>query len=189
MSAFFLYSCEEGEQKTNSLLENHKEQKQFSFRLNEKIKKNSFTDSLSKVNKNFMNLINNFEDSIYTIELLRDKTKQNMSYIHPLTLRRKQSILDTPAVKSRLVLTHLHIRKLNYLINKKNIQKDTVEKTLNTIVKDINHLLYVADKYRKKKDEFKEILDYDSILHDSTFQLNHTYKTTSLPQLSHKTHD
>ncbi len=168
----FFLSCEEGSEVYKREKNIKKKSEIFKIYLNQKIKKTALTDSLAKKNKNFKKLIDNFTDTVYTIELLRDKTKQNMSYIHPLTLRRKQSLLDTPAVKSRLVLTRMHINKLNYLINNDNLEKDTIEKTFNSIVKDINNLIYVAEKYRRKKDEFKEILEYDSIMKDTTRKLD-----------------
>ena len=164
----FSLSCEKEIQVQENQKNTKEENEILKIRLHNKIKKNSLTDSLAKVNKNFKNLINNFNDSLYSLELLRDKTKQNMSYIHPLTLRRKQSLLDTPSVKSRLVLTRLHINKLNYLINKKKIEPDTIEKTLNKIVSDINLMIEIAGKYHRQKDEFKEILEYDSIMKDTT---------------------
>ncbi len=137
------------------------------IKLHTKIYQTTLLDSLTKNNKNLKNLVQNFKDSIYSIELLKDKTKQNMSYIRPLTLMRRQSILDTPAVKSRLILTNMHIKKLNYLINKKTLDKDSIEKTLNRIVFDLNNVLLIAQKYNHNKDEFLEILQYDSIMHDS----------------------
>jgi hypothetical protein len=183
VSVFFLilslFSC--NEDKTDAVTQQNKNsvEKRIKFKLNTKIYKTRLSDSISRKDKNFKNLIENFEDSIYTLELLRDKTKQNLSYIHPLTLRRKISLLDTPAIKSRFVLTHVHLKKLNYLINKKNIEPDTIEQTLNRIVYDLNNVIQIAEKYNNQRDEFQEILEYDSIVNDT----NKKEKISVLPNL------
>jgi len=163
---FVFFSCESPTKETVNSSSQKKEAEQI-FRQKEEINKKPLLDSLAAVNKNFKNLIHNFSDTIYTIDLLKDKTKQNLSYIHPLTFRHKQSILDTPSVKSRLVLTNMHLKKLNYLINKKQIDSDSIEKTLNKIVLDINKIVDIAEKYKNQKDEFLEILQFDSIANDT----------------------
>ena len=186
---FFFLSCDS--KKTRPVRKNSSQPKKEIFiKQSHRIKKSPLLDSIIKVNKNFKNLVQNFEDSIYTLDLLKDKTKQNMSYIHPLILRRRQSLLDTPAIKSRLVLTNVHIKKLNYLLNKKNINLDSINRTLNRIILDLNNVIDIAEKYNHKKDEFLEILQYDSIMHDTINKknLDNNPIKKSILNLPQKTH-
>ncbi len=162
-----LFSCNYNETVSPQEKNRKPQNKNVEVKLHSRIIKNKWTDSLAKKNKNFKNLIQNFEDTIYSIELLKDKTKQNLSYIHPLTMKGRKNITDTAAIKSRFVLAEVHLKKLNYLLNKNQPDKDSIEKTLNRIVLDINNVIKIGERYKSNTDEFKEILAYDSIANDT----------------------
>ena len=128
-----------------------------------KIDKKSVPAGLLKENKNFKNLISTFNETQYSVEQLKDKTHQSLKFIRPLTFKRKKSILDTSAIKSRFVLTEIHIKKLDYQLNKHKINKDSLEKTLGNIVLDINRIIHLIPIYKDNTDEFEAILKHDSI--------------------------
>ncbi len=129
----------------------------------EKISKKNIPVDLLNKNKNFNNLINNFNNDKYSVEQLKDKTKQNLKYIHTLTFKTKKSVLDSTALKSRFVLTEIELKRLNFLLNQKNINIDTIEKTVNQVVIDLNKIINLIAVYKDNTDEFEEILSIDSI--------------------------
>jgi len=178
----FIFSCNTDTEKQTDTIKIKSEQEQPVFIVKKRLKSNKISDSLMQKEKNLQKLIHNLQDSTYTIELLKDRTAQNISNIHPLTFIKTHSVLDTAAIRSRFVLTEVHLKKLNYLINKKHIKKDTVEKTLNQIVSDVNHIIDQMEIYQNHTDEFEEILKYDSIKHDTIIFNDLPVKNKKIPK-------
>ncbi len=177
-----IFSCDTPkENQLNSPNKNSK-QEQPVFIVKKRLKSSNILDSLMIKEKNLQKFIHNLRDSIYTLELLKDRTTQNISNVHPLTFIKTNSILDTAAIRSRFVLTEVHLKKLDFLINKKKIEKDTVEKTLNQIVSDVNHIIDQMEIYQNHTDEFEEILKYDSIKHDTIIFNDLPVKNKKIPK-------
>ena len=176
-----IFSCRHNKENPIATQKKKNEPESSLFFVSNKLKQSKILDSLMQKEKNLQKLIHNLQDSTYTIELLKDRTVQNISNVHPLTFIKTHSVLDTAAIRSRFVLTEVHLKKLNYLINKKNTKKDTIEKILNQIIADINHITEQIQIYQQKTDEFEEILKYNSIKHDSIIFNNIPLNKKKLP--------
>ncbi len=178
---FSIVTCKQETTKNNQKpLETKK--KQETFYQKAKLIKIEALDSLMKKEKNLQKLIRNLQDSIYTLELLKDRIPQNISYIHPLTFIKTHTVLDTAAIRSRFVLTEVHLRKINYLINKPKVDKDSIEKTLDQVITDINNIVKHIELYQNTNDEFKDILNYDSIKHDTENIGNSIINSKKIPK-------
>jgi len=117
-----------------------------------------------KKNKNFIKLYESYSPETYSIDELVDLTKENLKLYKLTKSRRFPSKIDTPPIKSRLVLSEINLKKLNFLLNKNKIEPDTIEKILNTVVKNLNSVVDNMRLYTKSYDEFEEILSRDSII-------------------------
>ncbi len=124
-------------------------------------------------NNYFIKLYESFKPENYSIDELVDLTNKDLQYIQSARSRHFKSKADTTAVKSRLVLTHINLKKMNFLLKKPAQNKDTIEKTLNALVHNINDVIYKINIYNQSEDEFKSILSHDSlaqIKQDSLFR-------------------
>ena len=117
-----------------------------------------------KANENFIKLYESFNPDSYSVDELIDMTKNNLKIFKQLKIRRFKSQIDTPSVKSRLVLTEINIKKLDFLLHKKQIEPDTIRKTLDEITRDINATLSKIRLYNQSIDEFENILVKDSLV-------------------------
>ncbi len=132
-----------------------------------------------KKNNNFIKLVESFKPENYSIDELIDLTNKDLKLFKQLKARHFKSKLDTAAVKSRLVLTEINLKKLRFLIHKKQIETDTIQKTLNTVVKNLNAVIDKMKIYNTGYDEFEEILTRDSLAQA---------RKDSMPKLDHIQH-
>ena len=117
-----------------------------------------------KTNENFIKLYESFLPDSYSIDELIDLTKNDLDILKQLKMKRFKTKIDTAPVKSRLVLTEINIKKLNFLLHKKKIEPDTIRKTLDAITRDLNITLSKIKLYNQSVDEFEDILVKDSLV-------------------------
>ena len=114
-------------------------------------------------NKNFEKLINSFQAETYTLDELTELTTQDIQYLQHLHRKAFNGNADTAAVHSRLILAEVNLKKLNFLLQKKKIQIDTIKSTLNAIIDNLNSVINQIELYNRSDDEFEHILKYDSL--------------------------
>lgn len=133
------------------------------------------TQKIIKKNKNLNLLLNSFNKEVYSIDQLKDLVKQNLNYTKSIN----QSSRDTAAIKSRMLVTEINLKRLNFLLQKKKIQTDTIKKTLNAIVQNLQSVVQQFDIYRNNTNEFDEIMKLDSLPADQKDSiLNHIHKSS-----------
>jgi len=167
-------SCEN--KNDNNLKNPQKNKKITSITINNNTSVDS-TNDISKLiskNKNFDNLFRSLQKKTFSVEELIDIVKQDLNYIKEIRQSPKNKRIDTATVKSRLLLTEINLKKMQFLLHKKPPQKDTIEKTLKAIINNMNSTINQIRIYNYNFDEFSEILAIDSIQkakHDSLQKL------------------
>ncbi len=116
-----------------------------------------------KKNVDFLKFYETLKPTSYSLDELIDLTTKDLKLFRQMRVRRFKSKIDTAAVKSRLVLTEINLKKLRFLLHRKKIEKDTVEKTLNALVKSLNGTIEQMQLYNQSTDEFENILTHDSL--------------------------
>jgi len=132
-----------------------------------------------KKNENFIKLVESFAPETYSTDELIDLTEKDLKMFKSIQYRHFNSKADTAAVRSRLILAEINLKKLNFLLHKKKIAPDTLQKTFNEIVKNLNSVITKIKLYSDAPDEFESILAHDSMMkikRDSLF-LNQNSKT------------
>jgi len=127
-----------------------------------------------KKNENFIKLIESFKPKTYSIDELIDLTTKDLKIFNSIRARHFKSKADTAAVKSRLLLVEINLKRLNFLLNKDKINTDTIQKTFNEIVLNLNRVVQKIRLYSNAPDEFESILAHDSmaqIKRDSLFNI------------------
>jgi hypothetical protein len=114
-------------------------------------------------NENFEKLIKSFQSASYTLDELVELTGKDIKYVQQLHNKAFKGKIDTAAVNGRLVLTEVILKKLNFLLKKEKPQTDTIKKTLNALINNLNSVINQIELYGKSYDEFEHILKYDSI--------------------------
>ena len=104
-----------------------------------------------------------FKPQTYSVDELIDLSTKNLQLIKSVQSRHFKSKADTAAVKSRLILTEINIKKLHFLLQKPERNKDTIEKTLNAIIINLNDVIDKIQVYSQSTDEFESILAHDSL--------------------------
>jgi len=124
-----------------------------------------------KLNPNFVKFYESLKPDAYSIDELVDLTQKDLKLFKELRIRRFNSKIDTPAVKSRLVLTEINLKRLNFLLHKKKIETDTIRKTLDALTRNVNATIDKINLYNQSIDEFETILVKDSLmqLHKDSF--------------------
>jgi hypothetical protein len=167
-------SCEDETKSELKSSQKNKKKTQIVIKQNKSVNSTKDIENLLKKNKNFGQLFGSLHKNEYSIEELIDITKQNLDYIKELRQSPKNQRIDTATVSSRLVLTEINLRRLHFLLNKNNLEKDSIEKTLNIIISNINNTINQIKIYNYSFDEFEDILAIDSIQrvkHDSLQKL------------------
>ncbi len=116
-----------------------------------------------KKNNYFTKLYESFKPQTYSVDELIDLSTKNLQLIKSVQSRHFKSKADTAAVKSRLILTEINIKKLHFLLQKPERNKDTIEKTLNAIIINLNDVIDKIQVYSQSTDEFESILAHDSL--------------------------
>ncbi len=137
-----------------------------------------------KKNQNFNKIVESFKPETYSIDQLIDLTEKDLKLFKQMKARRFKSKIDTAPVKSRLILTEINLKRLNFLIHKKKIETDTIEKTLNTLVQNLNTVIDKMHLYNDSYDEFEEILARDSLVQARKDSLP-KIRAQNLPQIKH----
>ena len=117
-----------------------------------------------KLNPNFSKFYESLKPDTYSIDELVDLTQKDLKIFKELRIRRFNSKIDTPAVKSRLVLTEVNLKRLNFLLHKKKIETDTIRKTLDELTRNLNATIDKISLYNQSIDEFENILVKDSLM-------------------------
>jgi len=117
-----------------------------------------------KLNPNFSKFYESLKPDTYSIDELVDLTQKDLKLFKELRIRRFNSKIDTPAVKSRLVLTETNLKRLNFLLHKKRIETDTIRKTLDELTRNLNATIDKISLYNQSIDEFENILVKDSLM-------------------------
>ena len=117
-----------------------------------------------KLNPNFSKFYESLKPDTYSIDELVDLTQKDLKIFKELRIRRFNSKIDTPAVKSRLVLTETNLKRLNFLLHKKRIETDTIRKTLDELTRNLNATIDKISLYNQSIDEFENILVKDSLM-------------------------
>ena len=117
-----------------------------------------------KLNPNFIKFHESLKPDTYSIDELVDLTQKDLKLFKELKVRRFNSKIDTPAVKSRLVLTEVNLKRLNFLLHKKKIETDTIRKTLDELTRNLNATIDKINLYNQSVDEFETILVKDSLV-------------------------
>ena len=121
-------------------------------------------NKVAKLNPNFIKFYESLKPDTYSIDELVDLTQKDLKLFKELRIRRFNSKIDTPAVKSRLVLTEINLKRLNFLLHKKRIETDTIRKTLDELTRNLNATIDKISLYNQSIDEFENILVKDSLL-------------------------
>jgi len=124
------------------------------------------TDDIKEIidrNKNFIKILESFKQKTYSTDELIDLTNKDLELFLHMRNAHFKSTADTAAVKSRLLLTEISLKKLNFLLHKKKIETDTVQKTFNQIINNLNSVIQKIRLYSQSTDEFESILAHDSI--------------------------
>jgi len=124
-------------------------------------------------NPGFFKIVESLQADTYSLEELIDLVEKDLKFFNQIKVRKFKSKLDTAPVKSRLILAEINTKRLDFLIHKKQPQVDTISKTFNEIVKNINSVIEQMHIYNTSYDEFEEILERDSLSQvrkDSLFQ-------------------
>jgi len=117
-----------------------------------------------KKNEQILKIYESFTPKTYSLEELRDLVEKDLKIFEQTRNRPFKTKVDTAAVKSRLILTEVNLKKLNFLLHKNQPPIDTIEKTLNAIVDNLNGVTQQIKLYSSSTDEFEDILVKDSIL-------------------------
>jgi len=146
------------------------------------------TQRIIEKNKNLNLLLKSLNKKTYSIDELKDLVKQDLRYIKSISQSRK----DTAAIKSRILVSEINLKKLNFLLQKKNIKTDTIQKTLHAIIYNLQSVVQQISIYKDNTDEFDEIMKLDSLPstqkdsllapHPTSLKQNHTPKTKSTPK-------
>jgi len=116
-----------------------------------------------KKNVDFLKFYETLKPASYSLDELIDLTTKDLKLFRQMRVRRFKSKIDTAAVKSRLILTEINLKKLRFLLHRKKIESDTIEKTLNALVKSLNGTIEQMQLYNQSMDEFETILTHDSL--------------------------
>jgi hypothetical protein len=167
-------SCENKSKNKLKSSQKNKKKTQIVIKQTESVNSTKDIEDLLKKNKNFGQLFGSLHKKEYSIEELIDITKQNLDYVKKLRQSPKNQRIDTATVSSRLILTEINLKKMYFLLQNKETNKDSIEKTLNIIVNNINKTINQIKIYHYSFDEFEDILSIDSIQkakHDSLRKL------------------
>ncbi len=163
-------SCKEETKNNLTNTQKNKKKEQIIIKNNNTINSTKDITELINKNKNFDHLFHSFSKKEFSIEELIDIVKQDLSYVKDIRQMPKSKQIDTATVKSRLLLTEINLKKMQFLLHKKTPDKDSIEKTLNTIVSNMNSTINQLTIYNYSFDEFSAILAIDSVQkakHDS----------------------
>ncbi len=130
----------------------------------ERLKSIEPIQKVAKLNPNFVKFYESLTPDTYSIDELVDLTQKDLKLFKELRIRRFNSKIDTPAVKSRLVLTETNLKRLNFLLHKKRIETDTIRKTLDELTRNLNATIDKIRLYNQSIDEFETILVKDSLM-------------------------
>ncbi len=117
-----------------------------------------------KKNEQILKIYESFSPETYSIDELIDIVEKDLKIFKQTKGRPFRTKIDTAAVKSRLILTEINLKKLDFLLHKKQPSIDTIEKTLNAIISNLNGVTQQIKLYSSSTDEFEDILVKDSIL-------------------------
>ncbi len=119
---------------------------------------------LLKNNKEFIKLYESLKPDSYSIDELIDLTDNDIKLLKKIKIKHFSKKIDTPPVQSRLVLTEVNFKRLDFLIHKKHKEPDTIRKTLDEITRNINTVIEKIELYNQSIDEFENILVKDSLM-------------------------
>ncbi len=117
-----------------------------------------------KKNEQILKIYESFSPETYSIDELIDIVEKDLKIFKQTKGRPFRTKIDTAAVKSRLILTEINLKKLDFLLHQKQPSIDTIEKTLNAIISNLNGVTQQIKLYSSSTDEFEDILVKDSIL-------------------------
>ena len=121
--------------------------------------------------QDFFKLVETFQPRSFSLDELIDLTEKDLKLMPTIKSKRLKPSMDTAAIKSRIVLTEVYLHKLKYLVHKKKPEKDTIAKTVNAIVNNLNSVIRQMKIYNGSTDEFESILHHDSIVQNNKEQL------------------
>ena len=117
-----------------------------------------------KKNENFENLIKSFQVNTFTLDELSELTEKDLKYVRQLHQKAFKGKTDTAAISSRLILTEINLKKLDFLLHKQKPQTDTIKKTVDAIISNLNSVIQQVKLYAQSDDEFENILKRDSLI-------------------------
>ncbi|GEM_PF-3085318 len=147
----------------------------------EKLGSTAEIDAFIKSNKNFVSLLNSFNQDKYLVEELKDIAEQDLKHINAIIQSKLSKEIDTEAVRSRIVLTKISLKRLLFLLNKKEINRDTIQHTYDYLVKNMNAIIKQMKIYARSKDEFDEIINLSSSKDSIDRKNKQDRKTIKLP--------
>ncbi len=156
-------SCREIEKKT-VVVKKKQPEKIAIIRRTVNLKPVDAIEDVLKNNKEFIKLYESLKPDSYSIDELVDLTKNDLEIFKQLKIKRFIKKIDTPPVKSRMVLTEINFKRLDFLIHKKIKEPDTIRKTLDEITRNINTVIDKINLYNQSIDEFENILVTDSLI-------------------------
>ncbi len=164
---FFLlivFSCRNKTEKKLPVAQKKQEKNIEIIKRSEQLKSIEPINKVAKLNPNFIKFYESLKPDTYSIDELVDLTQKDLKLFKELRFRRFNSKIDTPAVKSRLVLTEINLKRLNFLLHKKKIETDTIRKTLDELTRNLNTTIEKISLYNQSIDEFENILVKDSLV-------------------------
>jgi len=184
LSGLFLlinFACQKEIKQTAK--DTQKSTKKYSFVVKRNTKLTDYEDikKLTEKNPAFIKILESFQPETYSLDELIDLTEKDLKKFKTLKIKKFQNQLDTAAVKSRMVLTEVYINKLNFLIHKKKPQKDSISRTLNAIIVNLNNVLDQMRIYSQDTDEFESILKHDSIAKQAKLKANDSINLKNIP--------
>jgi len=131
----------------------------------------AFTEKMTKdfiKQKEIIALFQSFENQSYSKDELIDLLTKNTKSLHNFIQRRTRTVWDTAAVRSRLTLVEVNMKRLGFLLQKKHTQPDSIQASFSTFINSLNAVIQQVNLHQQSTDEFKDIL-----LHDSITQAHH----------------
>ncbi len=159
-----IFSCRNETKKNLPAVEKKQEKNIEIIKRTESLKAIDPVKDVVKENSTFLKLYESLKQDTYSIDELVDLTEKDLELFKKMKINYFKSKIDTPAVKSRLLLTEINLKRLDFLLHKKKIETDTIRKTLDEITRNLNATVDKIRLYHQSVDEFQNILTKDSLM-------------------------
>ncbi len=164
MFLLIIFSCRNETKKNLPAVEKKQEKNIEIIKRTESLKAIDPVKDVVKENSTFLKLYESLKQDTYSIDELVDLTEKDLELFKKMKINYLKSKIDTPAVKSRLLLTEINLKRLDFLLHKKKIETDTIRKTLDEITRNLNATVDKIRLYHQSVDEFQNILTKDSLM-------------------------